>query len=85
LQTEAAELAARIRAQELRQAELKSLSDYCSQVSERLDNFDFDKKRMLVEALKTPVEVDGTNYRLTIKIPSESGKPITIQSAARRQ
>jgi len=62
-----------LEAQKQRVADLDGLSErvrtYCAKVAERLDEFDFDEKRLALDALQISVAVDPTGARLKGTIP----------------
>lgn len=71
LTKEMEELKARLTAQEINHENLKSIASYCQHVSERLAEFDFDSKRMLVEALGVSVKVSGYAYEMDMHLDTE--------------
>jgi site-specific DNA recombinase len=73
--------------QRQRVMELDGLSErvrsYCAQVAERLDNFDFDEKRLALDALQIKVAVDSGGASLKGAIPYDLAT-IGRTSASRR-
>jgi len=59
----------RINAQQLESNKLKTLNDYCNQVTERLNKFQHEDKRKLVEALGVKVIASGGQYKMELAIP----------------
>ena len=56
-------------ARQMKSASLNSLSDSREQVYNKLTNFSFNEKRMLVEALGVRVSARGNEYGLDMSIP----------------
>lgn len=88
-----AELDARIEGQEQAAVNLKSLYDYCRQVENELDKFEFDEQRLAVEALGVTVIANGREWRMDARIPhvveaetiSSNSLPNTYNPAAARR
>lgn len=61
--------------QRQRVANLDGLSEqvrtFCAQVAQRLDDFDFEEKRLALRALQVRVAVDGHGAKLTGAIPQD--------------
>lgn len=65
-----ADLDARIEGQEQAAVNLKSLYDYCREVENELAGFEFDEKRLALDALGVTVIANGREWRMTARIPN---------------
>lgn len=65
-----ADLDARIEGQEQAAVNLKSLYDYCREVENELAGFEFDEKRLALEALGVTVIANGRDWRMDARIPN---------------
>jgi site-specific DNA recombinase len=79
-----AELDARIEGQERAAVNLKSLYDYCREVENELAVFNFDEKRLALEALGVTVIANGREWRMSARIPSVVEAETISSNSSRR-
>lgn len=65
-----ADLDARIEGQEQAAVNLKSIYDYCREVENELAGFEFDEKRLALEALSVTAIANGREWRINARIPN---------------
>ncbi len=65
------ELESRLSAQQINNENLKSIAAFCKQVKGRLDKFDFNSKRLLIEALGVEVRANGYEYDMKMQVDPE--------------
>ena len=61
----------KIAAQEARVVQLESLADYCATVAANLDAFEFDDKRLALEAMEARVEANGREWTVAFSLPGK--------------
>jgi len=64
-----AEIEQRMADQQHATAQLASVAEYCARVSQNLDRFGFDEKRMAIEALEVRITGNGDDWTLFGSIP----------------
>ncbi len=69
LLTTIAELEGRILEQDKTILNLRTLYDYCQDVAQNLTGFDFNKKRLALEALGVQVLASGKDWKVNAKLP----------------
>jgi site-specific DNA recombinase len=84
-----AEIERRMAEQRQSVVQLSSLVDYCARVSQNLDRFGFEEKRMAYEALQVRITANGADWTLLGSIPLdrddalEADAPVTSGEDAR--
>ena len=73
LQTAITELETRLAQHQHLVEQIEAIPAYCERVRQNLDAFDFDEKRLALEALGVRVTVDGRQWRLDGRIPINDG------------
>jgi hypothetical protein len=81
VQARLAEIERRLAAQHTVLAQLDALETYCTQVSRQLERFDFDGKRLALEALDIQVTANGRDWHLQGTIPLDDAGVLTQTSA----
>jgi site-specific DNA recombinase len=79
--SEIAEIEARISARQQAARRWEDVERYCQRVAGRLDSFDFDQKRLALEALAVRVTANGRDWRIDGGIPFGSGEGVLSQTA----
>jgi hypothetical protein len=72
LQATIADIERRLERHQQTITQLNTLTDYCRRVGQNLEHFDFDKKRLALEALAIRVTVNGRNWQIEGRIPLDS-------------
>lgn len=72
-----ADLDARIARQEQVTINLRSLYEYCQQVEDELERFEFDDQRLALEALGAEVVANGRDWKLVARFP---GSVVEVES-----
>ncbi len=74
-----ADLDARIARQEQVTINLRSLYEYCQQVEEELERFEFDDQRLALEALGAEVIANGREWKIVARFP---GSVVEVESVS---
>jgi len=80
LQTVIEDLDARLALQQAAVDRLEALSAYCARVAARLANFEFEEKRLALEALSIRVVGNGHDWSLGGEVPTEGGEGVVSRS-----
>jgi hypothetical protein len=81
LQATLADLDRRLAKQRMAVEQLDALAVYCARVVRNLERFDFDGKRLALEALDIRVVANGRDWQLDGGIPSDEAAGIVSQTS----
>jgi site-specific DNA recombinase len=75
-------IAQRMAEQEAALSQLETITTYCQRVAQNMTTFDFDEKRLALEALNITAIANGRTWRLTGSIPLEEQAGTVSQTSA---
>jgi site-specific DNA recombinase len=75
------QIEARLAAWQGQIARLDRVTAYCQRVTQRLESFDFAKKRLTLEALDVTIIANGRTWRITGSIPDEEQSGVLSQAS----